>query len=138
MIRNYDNDCWEDGLQEKSSTKFYAAEKKEIGYEFCYRNNYDSKLFARARIIALQLEKHKGRSNSNYNTTCKLCGEEEDIIHFTVKCKKLEKKRNNSIINTEILDPEERMKDLLFRNKDYRGTSRTIRDLWILRRQLLK
>ena len=68
-----------------------------------------------------------------------MCGEEEeDIIHFTVKCKSLEKKRNNLIINTEILDPEERMKDLLFRNKDFRGTSRTIRDLWTLRTQLLK
>ena len=42
------------------------------------------------------------------------------------------------MINTEILDPEERMKDLLFRNKDYKETSRTIRDLWVLRRQLLK
>ena len=53
MIRNYDNDCWEVGLQEKSSIKFYAAEKKEIGYEFFYRNNYDSKLYAKARIDAL-------------------------------------------------------------------------------------
>ena len=36
-------------------------EKKSIGYEFCYRNNYNSKLYARARINALQLEEHKGR-----------------------------------------------------------------------------
>ena len=123
---------------EKPTTEFYAAEKREIGYEHCYNNNYNSKLYARARINALQLEKHKGRSNKNYNTTCKLCGEEEeDLIHFTVKCKKLEKKRNSSVINTGILDPEERMKDL-FRNKDYRSTSRLIRDLWTLRGQLLK
>ena len=51
---------------------------------------------------------------------------------------KTRKKRNNSIINTKILDPEERMKDLLFRNKNYKETSKIIRDLWILRRQLLK
>ena len=57
---------------------------------------------------------------------------------FTVKCTKLEKKRNNSVINIEITDPEERMKDLLFKNTDYRRTSRMIRDLWILRRHLLK
>ena len=62
----------------------------------------------------------------------------EDLIRFTVKCKKLKKKRNNSVINTGILDPEERMKDLLFRNKDFRSTSRIIRDLWTLRGQLLK
>ena len=69
---------------------------------------------------------------------CRLCGEEEeDLIHFIVKCKKLEKKRNSSVINNRILDPEERMKDL-YRNKDFRSTSRVIRDLWTLRRQLLK
>ena len=68
-----------------------------------------------------------------------MCGEkEEDLIHFTVKCKKLEKKRNSSVIDNRILDPEERMKDLLFRNKDFRSTSRIIRDLWTLRGQLLK
>ena len=33
---------------------------------------------------------------------------------------------------------EERMKDFLYRNKDYVKTSRVIRDLWILRRNLLK
>ena len=38
----------------------------------------------------------------------------------------------------EITDPEERMKDLLFRNKNYKETSKVIRDLWVLRRQLLK
>ena len=115
LIKNYDNDCWEKGLLEKPATKFYATEKKEIGYKHCYRNSYDSKLYARARINALQLEEHKGRSNKNYDTTCKLCGEEkEDLVHFTVKCIKLEKKRNNSVINMEIIDPKERMKDLQF------------------------
>ena len=86
------------------------------------------------------MEKHKGRGNKHYNTTCRLCGEEEeeDLIHFIIKCKKLEKKRNGSVINNNILDPEERMKDLLYRNKDYRKTSRVVRDLWTLRRQLLK
>ena len=70
---------------------------------------------------------------------CRLCGEEEeDLIHFIVKCKKLEKKRNSSVINYKILDPEERMKDLLYRNKEFRSTSRVVRDLWTLRRQLLK
>ena len=38
----------------------------------------------------------------------------------------------------DIIDPEERMKDLLFRNKNYKETSKVIRDLWVLRRQLLK
>ena len=83
------------------------------------------------------LEKQKGKKN--YDTTCKLCGEEEeDIIHFTVKCKPLEKKRNKLVVNKEIIDPEERMKDFLFRNKNYTEIRKVIRDLWVLRRQILK
>ena len=86
-IKKYDN--------EKPAGRFYASEKRGIKYEYCYRNSYNSKLYARARLNALQLEEHKGRSNKNYNTTCKLCGEEKkDLIHFIVKCKKLEKKRD--------------------------------------------
>ena len=139
IIKNYDNNCWKAELNEKSSTKYYAAEKTEIGYDFCYKNNYSSKIFARARINALQLEQHKGRGINNYDTTCKLCGEEEeDIVHFTVKCRNLERKRNHLIVKMDIIDPEERMKDLLFRNKNYKETSKVIRDLWVLRRQLLK
>ena len=38
----------------------------------------------------------------------------------------------------EIKNQEERMKDLLYRNTDYIKTSRVIRDLWILRRNLQK
>ena len=105
IVKSYDNDCWIAELDDKSSTKYYAAEKTEIRYEFCYKNNYSSKIFARARMNALQLEKHKRRSISSYDTTCKLCGEEEeDIIHFTVKCKMLEKKRSKTVVNKEKLD----------------------------------
>ena len=55
-----------------------------------------------------------------------------------MKCKKLEKKRENSAINKDITDPEERMKDLLFRNNKYAETRKVIRDLWVLRNQMLK
>ena len=50
----------------------------------------------------------------------------------------IREKRNSSVIDNRISDPEERMKDLLYRNKDFRSTSRVIRDLWTLRGQLLK
>ena len=103
IIRKYDDDSWYRELTSKPVLRFYSMEKKAIGYEFCYRNNYNSKLYARARINALQLEEHKGRGNKNYNTMCKLCGEEEeDIVHFTVRCSKLEKKRNYELIDKEI------------------------------------
>ena len=42
------------------------------------------------------------------------------------------------MINKDISNQEERMKDLLYKNTDYRRTSRVIRDLWVLRRDLLK
>ena len=119
--------------------RFYSTEKKVIGYDFCYRNSYNSKLYARARTNALQLEEHKGRGNKNYNTTCKLCGEEnEDIVHFTVKCSKLEQKRDPALVNKEIVNPVNRMKELLFRNNQHLEVSQMIRNMWILRRTLLK
>ena len=52
-IRKYDNESWNEGLISKPSLRFYSMEKEAVGYEFCYRNNYSSKLFARARINAL-------------------------------------------------------------------------------------
>ena len=50
----------------------------------------------------------------------------------------LEKKRENPVVNKDIIDPEERMKDLLFRNNNYAETRKVIRDLWVLRNQMLK
>ena len=90
-IREYDNALWEKGLREKKVLSFYAWEMRTVGYEFCYKNDFNSKLYARAKINALQMEEHKGRGNPGYNTTCKLCRvEKEDIVHFTTKCRKLE------------------------------------------------
>ena len=100
IIRKYDDDNWNLGLIRKLVLRFYFKEKQFVGYEFCYRNNYNSKLYARARINTLQLEEHKGRGKESYDTTCKLCGdEEEDIVHFTVKCSKLEQKRDCKLVN---------------------------------------
>ena len=50
----------------------------------------------------------------------------------------LEKKRNNMVVNKDIIDPEERMKDFLFRNKNYAEIRKVIRDIWVLRNQMLK
>ena len=139
MIRNYDNEYWEKELGEKQEARFYRTEKKEIKYEGCYNNSYSSKIFARARTNSLQLEKQKSKRFKNYDPICKLCGEEEeDIVHFTMICKKLEKRRENPTINKDIVDPEERMKDLLFRNNNYAETRKVIRDLWVLRNQMIK
>ena len=96
MITNYRNKA----SKRKKILSFYALERQVIGYEFRYKNRFNSKIYARARINALQMEEHKGRGNQGYDTKCKLCQEEiEDIVHFTIKCKKLENKRDYSIID---------------------------------------
>ena len=58
--------------------RIYCMEKIYIGYDNCYRNTFSSKLYARARINALQLVEQKGKGQVNYNITCKLCGEETE------------------------------------------------------------
>ena len=138
-IRKYDNDLWEQGLRDKKVLHFYALEKRTIGYEYCYKNNFNSKIYAKARINALQMEEHKGRGKTYYDSTCKLCQEEiEDIVHFKTKCTILEIKRNYNIINKDIKVPEERMRALLFRNKNHQAVSKMLRDLWELRKKNIK
>ena len=62
----------------------------------------------------------KSIREKEYNSNCKLCGEEkEDIVHFIMKCKNLEKSRDYSIIKKDIKDPEERMREQLCRNKNF-------------------
>merc|ERR1712179_560718 len=80
-----------------------------------------------------------GRGRIEYDRKCKMCEEEvEDIVHFTVKCEKLEGKRNYNLINKNLIDPEERMRTVLFRNEKRQEVGRMIRDMWILRSELLK
>ena len=78
VVRIHDNEQWEIGMTRSKVLRTYKLEKKAIGYELCYRNTYDSKLYARARINALQLEEHKGRGKKGYDTNCnKSCVERE-------------------------------------------------------------
>merc|ERR1712179_48913 len=125
--------------REKQSLRFYIKEKNEVKYELCYRNSLSSAFYARARINSLKLEEQIGRGKMNYDKKCKLCEkEEEDIVHFTIKCGKLEGKRNYDLINKELIDPEERMRALLFRNENHQEVGRMIKELWDLRGKMLK
>merc|ERR1712179_205763 len=84
-------------------------------------------------------EEQIGRGKMNYDKKCKLCEKkEEDIVHFTIKCGKLEGKRNYDLINKELIDPEERMRALLFRNENHQEVGRMIKELWDLRGKMLK
>ena len=118
-IREYDTRIWLKEMDKKPVLRYYRLGKQNIEYENCYRNNGHSAFLAKARTNSLQLEEHRGRGNPNYDTTCKLCGEEEDIEHFLIKCRKLEEERDYRLIDGTQLDPENKIIQLLFMNKDH-------------------
>ena len=139
VVKDYDTRKWYEGMSNKSSLRFYIQEKEGIHYDLCYRNSIDSTFYARARINALKLEEQKGRGRENYNKRCKLCGEEdEDMVHFIVKCKNLEEERDYDLLNADTRDPEEKMKVLLFRDERRQSIGKMIRNLWECRRKQLK
>ena len=124
-------------MHRNTSMRIYRLEKKEIGYEHCYRNNSYSTFLAKVRINSLQLEEHKGKGLQNYETKCKLCGEEtEDIIHFIIKCKKLENKRDYKLIDRNIQNPEDWLRKLLYKNKEHQEVGKLIKNLWTLTKDL--
>merc|ERR1712121_417601 len=139
MMLEYDTKKWMEDLEEKSTLKYYREGKESMGYENCYRNNAESMLYAQARINALKLEEAIGRGQRFYDQTCKLCGlEEEDLLHFMLKCPRLEKKRNKKILNDEIEEPEEKLTYFLFKQKNHQEKGKMIKDMWYLRRSILK
>ena len=117
--------------------RFYRLGKLEIGYDNCYRNNSHSAFLAKARTNSLQLEEHIGRGIQNYDATCKLCGEEtEDLVHFIIKCKKLENIRDYNLIDRSIRNTEERLRKLLYKNGKHQEIGKLIKNLWMLRKEM--
>ena len=130
---------WLKTLDEKSTLKYYKEGKISMGYENCYRNNADSMFYARARLNALKLEEAMSRGKPNYNKTCKVCGlEDEDLLHFMIKCPKLDKRRNHEILENGMRDPEEKLIYFLYRQKNHQEKGRMIKDMWYARRSILK
>ena len=139
MIIRYDTDKWKQGLMQKTSLRYYIQGKKEIGYEFCYRNNNNSTFLARARTNSLKLEDQKGRGIPGYDKTCKLCKkEEENMVHFTMDCEKLEDIRSKELIDRTQENSEEGMIRLLFHNENHQSIGYMIKMLWLKRKDLLK
>ena len=123
----------------KSTLKYYREGKTKIGYELCYRNNANSMFLARARTNSLKLEEAIGRGITFYNRTCKLCNQgEEDLVHFIVECPALERKRNYELLDSRILDPKDRMVELLFKQREFQETGKMIKNMWYSRRAILK
>ena len=62
----------------------------------------------------------------------------EDIVHFIIDCKKLEKRRNYNLIDKNIQCSEEKMRKLLFRNNRFQEIGEMIKNLWTERRKILE
>ena len=55
-----------------------------------------------------------------------------------IKCTALENKRNYRVIDRSIIDPEQRLIDVLFKQEDHRGVGWMIRAMWLKRKDILK
>ena len=139
MTQDYDTRMWERELSEKKILKYYKEGKGKMRYEFCYRNNINSMFLARARLNSLRLEEALGRGKILFNKICKLCKqEEEDLLHFMIECPHLEGKRNYEIIDEEIIEPEKRLIQCLFKQRNYQETGKMIKNMWYTRRNMIE
>ena len=59
-------------------------------------------------------------------------------MHFLTRCKKLEEKRDYNLLDRNLTDSEDRMRKLLFRNNKCYEVGKMIKEIWTLRRDLLK
>ena len=120
--------------------KWYREGKKKIGYDKCYSNNLSSKIMAMARTNALQVEEFVHRRDRNHDTTCKLCGiEEEDLLHFMLKCPRLEQKRNKKLMRKwRNKNKDKQLVDMLFNERSFVKVAQMLRTMWIHRKNLLR
>ena len=139
-VRERDTRIWVENMQEKESLKWYREGKRKIQYDQCYRNNFSSKILAKARTNTLQVEEAIQRRSREHDKTYRLCGAaEEDLKHFMIECPRLEGKRNRRLINKwRNRDKDRQVIDILFKEKDYEKTSQMLRAMWLFRKDLLR
>ena len=94
--RTMDTNRWEEDMRRKSSIEIYRRWKKEIKEEKQYDNRPGSITLYKARTNCLPLNDRKRHQNEN--TTCEVCGEEEENLrHFILRCKEYEEERKTII-----------------------------------------
>ena len=104
----------------------YKAFKKEIKEEKCYDNRPESNLLFQARTNSLDLNaenRHKKKVEEQ-DTSCKLCGNEyEDIIHFMIDCREIEKTRDKQLMKRHQDENKETMiGNILFKQENIEET----------------
>ena len=97
-IREYDTELWRKEMLNKSTLNRYRKKKNEIKEEKRIDNSLASKLWFRGRSNTMDLN-IDNKYMKKGSTVCDLCEEEdEDMSHFLLRCKKLEKERDYSFM----------------------------------------
>ena len=137
-VKEYDSTLWEREMSTKSSLRIYRKYKKAIKEEKCYDNRNSSVLLFQARTNSLNLDGHK--KNKIQERVCKLCNkEDEDILHFIFKCKRLEGKRDSELIKLcRSEDLEDKLGELLYEMEDIERVKNMLQKLWQFRYHIMK
>ena len=129
-IRKVDTFKWNREIERKSSIPIYRKFKTQIKEEQIYRNDLSSTLLFQARSNTLPLNDEKRFKKEC--TTCELCHlEEENLVHFILKCKKLDKSRNDSFIDKfKDMDIDTKLGNILFNYEHIETTKIMIESMW--------
>ena len=137
-VNEYDNELWREEMQSKSTLRIYRMYRSEVKQEKVYDNRNASVLLFLARTDSLKLNYE--RRHSGGDTKCSLCKvENENAVHFIMKCQNLREKRNDRILSEcEGATEEEKLGDLLFGERNIEDVKSMLQGLWQLRFKLLK
>ena len=97
-VRERDTEKWKEEISKKPKARLYKEYKGEIKEEKIYDNTFASELLFGARSNSLNL--NDTRKHSGGVVICDVCGEEEeDLIHFMVRCGGLEGRRDRRLMD---------------------------------------
>ena len=141
-IREWDTANWKRNVDKLEKIDIYKAFKKEIKEEKCYDNRPESNLLFQARTNSLDLNdenRHKKKVEEQ-DTRCKLCGNEyEDIIHFMIDCKEIEKTRDKQLMKRHQDENKETMiGNILFKQENIEETKIMLGKMWKYRKEKTK
>ena len=95
-LRERDTEKWMKEISRKPKASLYKEYKGEIKEEKIYDNTFASELLFGARSNSLNLNDMKKHTGGE--TTCDVCSEEEeDLIHFLMRCRGLDDRRDKEL-----------------------------------------
>ena len=135
-INNYDSEMWKSKLRIKKTAKRYYENKDAMKEERIYDNRFSSVLLFRARANVLELNDRQRWTKGD--TRCKLCGSQyEDLEHFLLECKELERGRNDELIKKKRITGEDTVGKVLFEieDGDLEELKRMLQEMWNIRKR---